>query len=265
MHRLKNAAKQIGDYFTGKRFVYSLLGLILLFAVWQIGSFFVHEIIIASPISAFSALFDMIHRPTFWEACRVTAQRAIAGIFIGGVVGFVFGIFAGLNENFKNLLEPIRWTIMSISPVIVVIIAMLWFGMGDTMVIFMASVLLSPIVYVNTMKGIEMVDENIIEMADVYRFSFFRKIQHVYIPALIGPLSAAMTVVVTNGMRIIILAEVLGTNSGIGYELSFARTDLNTPELFAWIIVTLLLVGFAEYALFKPLEDYLLRWKNKEE
>lgn len=262
MKYLNQLSKEIIFYLKSKQFIYSILGLFLLLAVWQVGALFMHQIIIASPIETFEALLKMVLRERFWEATFVTSQRAVAGIFIGGLAGFVLGIMAGLNENIKNLFEPMRWMIMSISPVIVVVIAMLWFGMGTEMVIFIAALLLSPIVYVNTIKGIEMVDEKIIEMSDVYGFSLFQKLRHVYIPALIGPLSAAMTIVVTAGMRMIVLAEVLGTNSGIGYELSFARTDLNTPELFAWVVVTLIFVGIAEYLIFKPIENYLLRWKN---
>ena len=262
MSYLKIVYTETTEYLKSKKFIFSVLGIILLLGVWQIGSFFMHEIIIASPVQAFTALFEMFGMQRFWEASWVTAQRAIAGILLGGIAGFVLGVFAGLNENVKNLLEPMRWMIMSISPVIVVVIAMLWFGMGTQMVIFIAAILLSPIIYVNTIKGIEMVDEKIIEMADVYKFSVFQKLKHVYIPALIGPLSAAMTIVVTAGMRMIVLAEVLGTNAGIGYELSFARTDMNTPELFAWVVVTLVFVGIAEYLIFKPIENYLLRWRN---
>ncbi len=262
MNYFKQSYKNLVQYFKTEKFIYSSLGLLLLLALWQISSFFVHEIIIASPLQAAKALLNMFGSDRFWEATFITFQRAFVGILLGGSIGFILGIFAGLNENIKNLFEPLRWMIMSISPVIVVVVAMLWFGMGTQMVIFIAALLLSPIVYVNTIKGIEMVDEEIIEMADVYKFSITQKLWHVYIPALVGPLSAAMTIVITAGMRMIVLAEVLGTNSGIGYEFSFARTDLNTPEMFAWVIVTLIFVGVAEYFIFKPIENYFLRWKN---
>jgi NitT/TauT family transport system permease protein len=262
MQNSKNLYNDIQSYLKSKKFIYSVLGLVLLLALWQFASLMMHEIMIASPYQAFKALFRMFGTERFWEASWITAQRAIAGVLIGGFAGFIFGILAGLNENIKNLFEPMRWMIMSISPVIVVGIAMLMFGMGTQMVIIIAAVLLAPIVYVNTIKGIAMVDDNIIEMANVYKFSIRQKLTHIYIPALIGPLSAAMTIVVTAGMRMIVLAEVLGTNSGIGYEFSFAKTDMNTPEVFAWVIVTLVFVGIAEYLIFKPIENYLLRWKK---
>ncbi len=254
----------IANYLKSKQFIFSVLGVFLLLGLWQLASLTMHEIMIASPIQAFAELFRMFDNIRFWEACGITAQRMVWGILLGGIAGFVLGVIAGLNENVKNLLEPTRWMIMSISPVIVVSIAMMWFGMGTEMVVAIAAFLLSPIVYVNTIKGIEMVDEKVIEMANVYNFSLMQKLRHIYIPALVGPLSAAMTIVITAGMRMIVLAEVLGTNSGIGYEFSFAKTDMNTPQVFAWVIVTLVFVGIVEYAIFKPIENYLLRWRNND-
>ncbi len=262
MNIFRQISRDALDYLKSKQFIFSVLGVLLLLLLWQIASLSMHEIMIASPLQAFSALWTMLFKVNFWEACGVTAQRISLGIVLGSLIGFVLGVIAGLNENIKNLLEPTRWMIMSISPVIVVSIAMMWFGMGSEMVVSIASFLLSPIVYVNTIKGIEMIDENIIEMANVYNFSVLQKLRHIYIPALVGPLSAAMTIVITAGMRMIVLAEVLGTNSGIGYEFSFAKTDMNTPEVFAWVIVTLVFVGIAEYLIFKPIENYLLRWRN---
>lgn len=254
--------KDTGNYLKSKKFFFSAAGFLLLLAIWQIGTLTMHEIMIASPADTFSALGEMIARPGFWKASFITAERMFYGIILGGLVGLVLGVIAGLNENIQNLLEPIRWMIMSISPVIVVGIAMIWFGMGTQMVVWIAAFLLSPIVYVNTIKGISMVDHKLIEMAEVYKFSLVNKLVHIYIPALIGPLSAAMTIVISAAMRMIVLAEVLGTNSGIGYEFAFTKTDMNTGEMYGWVLVSLFFVGFTEYIVFKPLENYFLRWKN---
>ncbi len=241
---------------------YYLLGLVLLLLLWQIASIFIHEIILASPIDTFLALFKLAGEERFWRASGITAQRMAYGILLGSAAGFVLGVAAGLNERVKYLLEPLRWMVMSISPVIVVMIAMLWFGMGTKMVIVIASILLSPLVYVSTIKGIEAVDEDLVEMARIYGLSFWRKLKHLYFPAITSHLAAAMTIVITASVRMVVLAEVLGTNSGVGYELSFARTDLNTPELFAWVAVTLGFVAIAEFAFLRPLESRLLRWKE---
>ncbi len=220
---MNNQIKKISDHVKSKTFIYTLLGVILLFVIWQLASMTMHEIMIASPYRTFKALIDMFGNDVFWQSSSITAQRIFSGVLIGGTAGFVFGLLAGLNKNIETLFEPMRWVVMSVSPVIVVGIAMLIFGMGTQMVVVFSSILLSPVVYVNTIKGIQMVDDKIIEMANVYKFPMIRKIIHIYIPAITGPLSAAMTIVITSGVRITVLAEVLGTNAGIGYELHWQK------------------------------------------
>lgn len=262
MKFIKTQISDFKEYIASTTFLFSMLGIVLIFALWQIASMTMHEIMIASPYKTIMALIEMFKDERFWTASGVTAKRISAGVLIGSAFGFVLGLIAGINKNIETLLEPTRWVVMSISPVIVVGIAMLIFGMGTQMVVIISSMLLSPIVYVNTMKGIQMVDDKIIEMANVYKFSIFNKIIHIYIPAIIGPLSAAMTIVITSSVRIIVLAEVLGTNAGIGYEFSLAKADMDTPVVFAWVVVTLVLVAIVEYIIFRPIENYLLRWKE---
>ncbi len=248
--------------FKSRSVIFSVLGVFLLFLIWQIGSMTMHEIMVASPYRTFVALLQMIGDSTFWQASSITAKRIFSGVLLGGAAGFVLGLLSGLNKDVENLLEPIRWVVMSVSPVIVVGIAMLIFGMGTQMVVVFSSILLSPVVYISTIKGIQMVDDKIIEMANVYKFSLIKKIIHIYLPAIIGPLSAAMTIVITSGVRITVLAEVLGTNAGIGYEFTLAKAEMNTPVVFAWLIVTLGFVAIIEYFVFKPIENYFLRWRE---
>ena len=245
-----------------RRFFLLMLGIIMLIAVWEALSHFMHGIVIASPRDTFFSFVRLAGTAQFWGHLWVSFRRIIAGILIGSFAGFLLGLFAGLNRNIKYFLEPLRWTLMSVPAVVVVVMAMLWFGMGSTMVVFITALLLSPIVYVNTVKGLEMVDETIVEMSRLYNFSLWLKISHVYIPAITGPLASAMVLVVGMGVRIVILAEVMGTSKGIGYALSLTRTNLETPYLFSWVMVCIGIVGFLEYFLLRPLEDYALRWKE---
>jgi len=107
---------------------------------------------------------------------------------------------------------------MSIPPITVVVIAMLWLGVGSGLVVCFASVMLAPIVYVNTIKGFDLVDDRLLEMATLYRFSLSMRVRRVYIPALTVPLSAAAVQVVCNAVRVKLLAEVIGSNNGMGAQ-----------------------------------------------
>ena len=245
-----------------QKIIYSAVGVFLLLVLWQIMSFFMPKLVVASPVDTFITLAGMISDKAFWYHLSISAARIFSGIIIGSFIGFLFGIIAGFNKKVKYILNPLKWVLMSVPAVITVVLAMLWFGMGTKMVIFITSLMLSPLVYVNTVKGIEMVDDSLLEMAQLYRLNLILKLKHVYIPAISGPLVSALTLVIGTGVRIVVLAEVLGTSEGIGYSLSLARTNLEIPELFSWVIICIGVVAFIEFVFLKPFQDYVLRWKK---
>lgn len=246
-----------------RKALFSFLGLALLVGLWQTAAMVMSRLIISSPIDAGQALSRMISDPVFvWDHFLITLQRVLSGVLLGSAAGFSLGIIAGLYQEVKYMLEPLRWLLMSIPAVVVVVVAMLWFGMGSTMVIVISSVFLTPVVYVSTVKGMEELDDNILEMAQVYRFPFLMKIKNIYLPSITAPLCSALVLVVCNGVRVAILAEVMGANEGIGFRLAYARVNLDIPDVFSCVLLCLVLVGGLEFLLLRPLQNYLLRWRS---
>lgn len=242
--------------------LFKLIGLLFILCCWQAATWSLGQLAIASPYQTFVAFFSMSLSDYFQDNFLITLRRLFFGIGIGSLVGFFLGISAGLYEDVKNFLELFIWILMSIPPVVVTVLAMLWFGMGSTMVVFIASLMLMPFVYINVIKGMELIDENLMEMTDIYRYSFLMKLWHLYIPAISAPLLAAMSIVTSNGVRVVVLAELLGALDGIGYAISITRSNLEVAELFAWVLATLLVVAFFQYVALKPLQEYFLRWKT---
>lgn len=265
MSYLKEKMRHIRDTLISRKFLFSLFGFLLLITAWHILSLFVHNIVIAPPYEAFRSLYELIGTEQFQEHFMVTIKRLFTGIIWGGLAGFMLGLLAGINKDIKNLLEPMRWALMSVPPVVVVLLAMLWFGMGSTTIVFVVGVVLLIPVYINTLKGMEVIDEDLLEMSRIYKLSLWLKLRHIYIPAITGYLLAAMVIVTGQGVRIVILAEVLGASEGIGYALSIAGTLLNTPEFYAYIIVGFCIVGIAEFLVLRPIQNYALRWKRQEQ
>jgi NitT/TauT family transport system permease protein len=151
---------------------------------------------------------------------------------------------------------------MSIPPVIVVVLAMLWFGLGSTMVIFITMLMMAPGMYVNTLKGMQLVDRSLVEMTHVYRFGHWMRLRHLYLPALTAPLTAALLIATAGGVRLVVMAEVLGAESGAGYALANARSTFDSGQLYAWVLLVLLLVAALEFALLQPLQRRLTQWQE---
>lgn len=248
------------SFFSRERLL-TAVGFLMLLLGWQLLSLTMHELIISSPYDAVTSLWRMLGTETFSEHFFVTLKRISVGIVLGGLSGFALGLIAGLNKDIKYLLEPLRWLIMSIPPVIVVVVAMLWFGMGSTMAIFIVSVIVAPTVYINTYKGIEMIDSHLLEVAHVYKFNFFMRLKDIYAPAIAGPLSAALVMITCQGARTVVMAELLGANDGIGFAIGENRENLEIPDLFAWVLTSLAIVAVFEFILFKPIQNHFMRWK----
>ena len=239
-----------------------VLGFVSLLLGWQVIALNTSNMVLASPLETLASLSALVASAEFWQSMLVTLTRLSTALLLGAGIGFSLGLWSGRNAYVKAFLEPYRWLLMSIPPVIVVLLAMLWFGMGHQMVIIIAVILLTPSIYVNTQKGVEQIDTAWLELAQVYRFTLVQRIRKIYIPAISAPLCAALVIICCNGVRIIVLAEVLGASNGLGYELANARGNFDISELYAWVVTALLLVAILEMLIFQPLQRRLLRWKQ---
>lgn len=237
-------------------------GFLCLLALWQFAASQMSSMVLASPRDSIKALVGLAGNGHFWQTLGVSLVRLTLALAIGGTIGFLLGLWSGRNLYVRQFLAPFRWLLMSIPPVIVVLMAMLWFGMGDTMVVFITVLLLSPSIYVNTQKGVEQISPTWLELAHIYRFTWLQRLEKVYIPAISAPLCAALVIICCKGVRIIVLAEVLGANNGLGYELANARGNFDISELYAWVTTSLLLVALLEFMVFQPLQDRLLSWQQ---
>lgn len=241
---------------------WSLAGVLILLAGWQIAAMYLGPLLMATPLQALRALSGMLKNEGFWYHAGQSLGRIAIGVGLGCSIGFVLGVLAGHYARLRGLLEPLRWLLMAIPPVVVVVLAMLWFGLGSPMVIFITVLMMAPGMYVNTVKGMLLVDRQLIEMAHVYRYGPWLRLRHLYLPALAAPLTAALLIATAGGVRLVVMAEVLGAESGAGYAIANARSTFDSGELYAWVILILLLVAMLEFTLLQPIQRRLTQWQD---
>lgn len=241
---------------------WSVVGVLLLLGGWQVTAQYLGPMLMASPVQAVIALGVLVRSPSFWEHASASLMRIGTGVGLGCAIGLTLGVLAGHNARLRGLLEPLRWLLMAMPPVVVVVLAMLWFGLGSAMVIFITVLMMAPGMYVNTVKGMLLVDRTLVEMTHVYRFGAWMRLRHLYLPALAAPLTAALLIATCGGVRLVVMAEVLGAESGAGFALANARSTFDSGELYAWVILILGLVAALEFALLQPLQRRLMLWQE---
>ncbi len=148
-----------------------------------------------------------------------------------------------------NSPDQLRAMLTSVPGVVTVMLGMLWLGLGSAMVVAIVALMVAPTIHVAVIEGLATVDATLSEMARAYRFTPAMRLWHVYAPAMAAPLFSGGVAALGMAMRVAVLAEALGANEGVGHALSVARTNLDTPQLYALALLSMLLVGLAEMAL----------------
>lgn len=258
----RNTAGQRAPVTRRARMLYTALGAVAILVVWQLLSFVVSPVIMASPADTAKALADLAWGSRLWIELLITLKRLVIGLAVGAAVGSVLGVLAGIEPRLRSFLEPLRWVGMTIPAVIIAVLAMLWFGLGDFTVMFIVALIVLPTMYVNTVSGILAVDPRLVEMGRVYRFSRRLLLTEIYAPGIASPVMAGLTLATGIAVRAVVLGEVLGAMNGIGHAFSRAMSYLETPELFAWIVVLLALMAVIEFGVLRPLKRRVMRWRK---
>ncbi|NDV18469.1 ABC transporter permease subunit [Pseudodesulfovibrio sp. JC047] len=232
---------------------FNIGGLLLLILGWEGLAHVQSGLVVAGPADTLAALFRLFTDQAFLTRhLYPTLKRIAMALGFGVCSGLILGILAGLVEPIRQMLAPVRWILTSIPGVIIVVVFMLWFGMGTTMVVCITATMVAPIVYVNTADGMAQVDRALLEMATVYHLPLRVRLARIYAVTLAGPLLSSVVIATGNGIRIVVLAEMLGANQGLGHALAIARANLQTDELYALTLLAMLVIGGVEVVLLRP-------------
>lgn len=233
--------------------VFHILGVMLLILGWDMLARNFSGLVVASPGATMEALFGLFGNKAFLDLhLTPTLGRIGLALCFGIGSGALLGILAGFIEPVRLMLAPARWILTSIPGVVLVVVFMLWFGVGTVMVVCITATMMAPIVYVNVADGMMAVDRNLLEMAKVYKFPLHMRLVRIYAMALAGPFLSGTVLATGYCIRLVVLAEMLGANEGIGHALAISRSNLQTAELYALALLSMLIVGGVELALLRP-------------
>ena len=211
-------------------------------AVWFLLSWSVNSrFLLPSPGDTLMALGSLMSNGEFFLIAAITLGRIVLGVLISFVIGVALAVLTENSKIAKALLSPALTVIKSTPVASFIILALLWLD-RNTLPLFITALIVVPIVWSNVSEGIRSVDKGLMEMARVYRFSKLKKITALYVPSVAPYFLAACKSTLGLAWKAGISAEILCTpKRAIGTELYFSKTYLETPELFAWSFVIILL------------------------
>ena len=240
----------------------AIASIFLFIAVWDVGNQIYGDLILPSPLETFSTLWTLFSDNGFMENLMITLRRAMIGFGISLVVGTALGLLAGFFVTASIVSRPIVTILMGMPPIAWIVLAMIWFGMGDATVEFTVVVASLPIVFVGALQGTKTLEDKFEEMADIFKVPRTMKFFDIYLPHIFSYVFPAWVAALGMAWKIVVMAELLATSDGLGASLAMARSQLDTASALAIVVAMVGLLMIAEYIFLEPIKREVEKWRD---
>lgn len=232
-----------------------------LIVAWQIASSlgWLSTRVLPAPLDVLRAAWTLAVSGELWVHVKVSAGRALAGLAIGGGLGLLLGLLTGSVRFFETLLDSTIQMVRNIPALALIPLVILWFGIDETAKLFLISVSVFFPIYLNTFHGIRNVDPGLIEMGRTYGLSRWALYREIILPGALSSILVGLRFSLGLMWVILIVAETISAQAGIGYLTMNAREFLQTDIVLVGILLYALLGKLADIFA-KGLERYWLRW-----
>ena len=236
--------------------------IILLFALWWIGTWFVGEESLPSPGSVLAIIINEASNGELFYHTGVTLWRVVTSFILSMVIGITIGVCMGYFKTVDMIFDPWLLFFLNLPALVIIILAYIWMGLTEIAVIIAVSINKIPNVVVTIREGAKAMDKDLQQMASVFHFSRWKRLRHVIFPELGPYIAAAMRSGISLIWKIVLVAELLGRSNGIGFQLHLQFQLFDIAAVMAWGLTFIVIMQLVELFITRPFESYVNRWRK---
>lgn len=226
---------------------------------WRI----IHEIILPSPVAIAAAFPEVVIRPIFGWHFAFTLFSILIGFVVGSGIGFGLGVLFAFSDRWRKTLYPYVLGFQSTPRVILAPLMIAWFGFGPESKIAQATIGCFFPVFLNTLVGLTLVEENALKLMRSLRATPWQTFCALRFPNALPTIFAGVKVSLTFATIGVIVAEFVATEYGLGYELTRYHVELAIPQMYD-VIIIIGLLGLALYLLIEWIDKKVVFWRPEE-
>jgi len=223
-----------------RRVLLPLLGISILVAAWAVAVWFQHTSLLPGPRKVLLGIIELARRGLLIRHVIASLFRVTWGYLAAVLLGIPIGLSLGWWRRARHAINPFLQILRPISPLAWIPLSILWFGVGDRgaiFIIFLASVL--PIT-VSAMNAVASVPAVHVQAARNFGLSPRELLARVIFPSVLPQLIVGMRLALGVAWLVVVAAEMLAVNSGLGFLIVDARNAGNRYDL---VIAGMVLIG----------------------
>lgn len=238
-----------------------LLSLGFFVLAWAVIALAIQSPLLPAPWTVAASMVQHIVDGDLIYHVSITLARVAAAFVIAMTIGIAGGILMGRRREFDILFDG--WLVLGLNvpALVVIILCYIWMGLTDVAAVIAVALNKIPLVVVTVREGARAIDRDLLQVADIYRFSWRKRMTKIILPQLYPYIMAAARSGLALIWKIVLIVELLGRSNGVGFQLSIYFQYFDISSILAYTLAFVAVVLTIELGLLRPLEKRLTRWR----
>ncbi len=230
--------------------------LVVFIVVWQaISTFGVRynpqlDVMLPPPTAVFSAAVDLMQRGVLLTHVFDSLYRVLLAVGTASVIGIPLGLAMGWFPRFRSTVDPLLEFVRPIPPLAWIPLSILWFGIGDTQIVYIIFLAAFFPIVLNSMAGARDIDTYLVRAGQSLGARPGELFKTVVLPAAMPNIFTGVRIGLGIGWMALVAGELVAAPTGLGYMINNARTLFRSD----YILLGMVLIGVLGLAL-----DFLMR------
>lgn len=245
-----------GVFAAGKNQLLAVISVVSLLVVWEIWSHFINPLLLPSPLSVLNEAVRMAESGDLARNAWASMQRILFGFAFGCALGIPVGLLMGRIDLARGLILPILDLIRPISPVALVPLIIVWFGIDETAKIIVVGYTTFIVMVFNTMAGAAATPVSRERAARCLGGSEYDVFRYVIVPSAIPYIVTGMRIGLGLCFMSVVAAELIAAESGIGFLIMQSRFSMLTERMFVGLAMLGVLGLASDWAMRKLMQRF---------
>jgi len=235
--------------------------LIILVAEWGTRAGWISALTLPRPSDVLATFGELYQSGLLFKHLGPSLSRLVIGAAIGAGLGISVGIAIGLFSYIRSGLLPVVAAIFPIPKIALLPLFVIWFGIGEaSKYALIAFGTFTPTV-VATYGAVDNVDRTLIRMGQSFGLGWWSIVRKIVLPGAMPGILSGLRISLAIAIILLVAAEMLGAEFGIGAYILEAGSLYDLERLFAGVVI-LSVLGVIVSALIGQIERRVLRWRT---
>lgn len=238
------------------------IALVLVIGLWQLAGSagWANPIFLPTPVAIARAIYQLAMSGALWRHLSYSIMRIGTGWILGTVAGIIVGFGIGLSSLARGVGITFISALFPIPKIALLPLLILWLGIGEQPKIATIALGVFFSTAISVYSGVDNVPRNLIRMAQSFNVPFHAIVCRVIWPGALPSVLAGFRITASVALLLVVSAEMIGAEYGIGAFVLQAGNLMQTDQLLAGVVI-LSLFGLVVGRLINWLETRLLHWR----